>query len=350
MTVLEHSGTKALWPQRVLSSPYPANVLYWLTDGGLLGAMNVPTQGTMPLADAFAYCAMFCDNQNQVPEQWYDPSTGTARNTAGQRYEDGAQLCTDMVIESQFANFVNGKWSCQFWTGVNTLVDAQDHATFPSYVYQQAWPSPPPLPPLSPPLIPPPASPLVCTHGENMYCVIRADTSYEYAGEEVPLQAGVCEDGLQGAPANVRPGHDCASCGFRCCGNAACTYASFTYFDCACHGLFYPSPPSAPPPSSPSGPAWVSQGSSTEHTSLNSGTNGWSAFASVSTVEDCKTYCLGFTGDDGATCSRITFVTHAEYGNMCWMGLTDATQAAPNDPYTGGPHTGSNGIEAFNYV
>jgi hypothetical protein len=80
------------------------------------------------------------------------------------------------------------------------------------------------------------------------------------------------------------------------------------------------------------------------------GTNGWSAFAAASTVEDCKTYCLNFTGEDESTCSRITFVTHAEHGNMCWMGMEDETKAATNDLYTGGPHTGSNDIEAFNYA
>jgi hypothetical protein len=103
-------------------------------------------------------------------------------------------------------------------------------------------PSPPSTPP-SPPSTPPPASPLVCTHGVNMYCVVREVTSYEYAGEQLPLIDGVCQDGLLGAPAEVRPGHDCASCGYRCCGNVACTYASFNNFDCPCNGLFDPSPP-----------------------------------------------------------------------------------------------------------
>ena len=152
MTVLEHSGTKALWHERIPSSPYPANILYWPRNSGLglLGEMNVPTGGTMTLAEAFAYCGMFCDTQNQVPEQWYDPTTGTPRNTKGQLYENGAQLCTDIVIHSQFADFENGVWSCQFWTGMNTVVDAEDSTTYPSYVYQQAWPppSPPPTPPI----------------------------------------------------------------------------------------------------------------------------------------------------------------------------------------------------------
>jgi hypothetical protein len=88
----------------------------------------------------------------------------------------------------------------------------------------------------------------------------------------------------------------------------------------------------------------------TEHVELNRGRNGWSAFASIDTVEECKTYCLNFTGDDGSTCSRITFVTHEPYGNMCWMGLSDTIQASTDDPYTGEPHTGSNDIEAFNYA
>jgi len=82
------------------------------------------------------------------------------------------------------------------------------------------------------------------------------------------------------------------------------------------------------------------------HTSRNTGDNGWSAFA-ASTLEGCKTYCIGFTGDDGATCSRITFVSHTS-GNMCWMGLTDDTEAA-EDPYILGPPTGGNTVEAFNY-
>jgi hypothetical protein len=32
------------------------------------------------------------------------------------------------------------------------------------------------------------------------------------------------------------------------------------------------------------------------------------------------------------------------------MGMEDETKAATNDLYTGGPHTGSNDIEAFNYA
>ena len=67
---------------------------------------------------------------------------------------------------------------------------------------------------------------------------------------------------------------------------------------------------------------WVSQGSPTQHSQVNAGgANGWDAFAANSAADACKSYCLSWTGTDGSRCSRITFITQAAFGNMCWMGL-----------------------------
>ena len=137
MTVLEHSGTKALSPTIAQTWPFDSNLLFYPTTGGQTYSLNVPSNyGYVNLNDAFEICAKHCDDLNQAPENWVEYH-GAPRNSPGALFENGAVLCENIVIVDSYVSYMNGNWNCQFWTGAVPTVAAEDPSTFPSYVYRR---------------------------------------------------------------------------------------------------------------------------------------------------------------------------------------------------------------------
>lgn len=105
--------------------------------------------------------------------------------------------------------------------------------------------TPPPPPPTHPsPPTTQELSSVECVHGINMFCVFSDVASYAYedpaALPGTPLTPGVCQDELAPLPAKplVDVGHDCAACGYRCCGDDECSYASLSDKTCTCFGKY----------------------------------------------------------------------------------------------------------------
>lgn len=137
MTVLEHSGTKALSPTRVQTLPFDANLLFYPTSGGQTYSLNVPSNyGYVQLNDAFEICAKHCDDLNQAPENWVEYH-GAPRNSPGALLDNGAVLCENIVIIDTYVSSSGGNWNCQFWAGTVPTVAAEAPSTFPSYVYRR---------------------------------------------------------------------------------------------------------------------------------------------------------------------------------------------------------------------
>ena len=139
MTVQDLSGAKAFTPVRSLSSPFDSNLLFYEpTDGlgPLLYELNVPSNAIVTLQDAFGICGKFCDDMNQAPQLWLS-SDGAERNMPGLLETAGAVLCENIQIQDVLAQYVNGLWACQFYTGKPALYDAEDPALVPTYVYRR---------------------------------------------------------------------------------------------------------------------------------------------------------------------------------------------------------------------
>lgn len=141
MTMQDLSGAKALTPVRTPSFPFDPNLLFYEpanAQGTFSYELSVPSNAVVSLQDAFGICGKFCDDMNQSPQLWRS-SDGAERNMPGLLETAGAVLCENIQIQDLLAQYVNGLWNCQFYTGQAPLYDAEDPSLVPTYVYRRPF-------------------------------------------------------------------------------------------------------------------------------------------------------------------------------------------------------------------
>jgi len=138
-----------------------------------------------------------------------------------------------------------------------------DTSTIDALLIDRTTPRLPPTPPPQPPSPPPPPStpplpetPLVCVHGENVFCMQDAQIFGDHQTKSgFPNDPLTCGDGglselenpetgvLYGNTGLVAQeqiyGRDCLQCGGRCCSPSVsdCSKASSSVTDCPCYGI-----------------------------------------------------------------------------------------------------------------